>query len=192
MDYLTVKFSQFYDFYADTFIGTRRRNFSSLYGEVNYRSSLRLTLNNDFRYDFYQGSLRSIDTDLRYDSRDRLWHAGIGQRYSLDAEQTFMSPSRFDFFTPSTDFATEFLLNKAQEESTVNFLTLDGGVKIGSHWDLAAKIWYDLHTGNFRETDGSATYSSQCWGLTFDYFNSPTRNQYMVMLNLKCIGNVKF
>ncbi|MHB8173008.1 MAG: LPS-assembly protein LptD [Nitrospirota bacterium] len=192
VDYLTVKFSQFYDFYADTFIGTRRRNFSSLYGEVNYRSSLRLTLNNDFRYDFYQGSLRSIDTDLRYDSRDRLWHAGIGQRYSLDAEQTFMSPSRFDFFTPSTDFATDFLLNKAQEESTVNFLTLDGGVKIGSHWDLAAKIWYDLHTGNFRETDGSATYSSQCWGLTFDYFNSPTRKQYMVMLNLKGIGNVKF
>ncbi len=192
VDYLTVKFSQFYDFYADTFIGTRRRSFSSLYGEVNYRSSYNLSLNNDFRYDFYQGSIRSVDTDLRYDSKDKLWHAGIGQRYSLDAEQTFMSPSYFDFFTPSTDFATDFLLNKADEESTVNFLTFDGGIKLGSHWDFSAKIWYDWHTRNLRETDGSATYSSQCWGLTFDYFNSPTRKQYMVMLNLKGIGNVKF
>ena len=192
VDYLTVKFSQFYDFFGDTFIGSKRRTFSSLYSEISYSSSLRLTLNNDFRYDFYQGSLRSVDTDLRYDSKDKLWHVGIGQRYSLDAEQTFMSPTRFDFFTPNTDFFNNFNINKAQEESTVDFLTVEGGVKIGSHWDITAKLWYDWHTGNFRETDGTATYSSQCWGLSFDYFNGPSRKQYMVMLNLKGMGNVKF
>jgi LPS-assembly protein len=192
VDYLTVKLSQFYDFFGDTFIGTKRRTFSSLYSEISYSSSLRLTLNNDFRYDFYQGSLRSVDTDLRYDSKDKLWHVGIGQRYSLDAEQTFMSPSRFDFFTPNTDFYNNFNINKAQEEGTVNFLTVEGGVKIGSHLDITTKLWYDWHTGNFRETDGTATYSSQCWGLSFDYFNGPSRKQYMVMLNLKGMGNVKF
>ena len=192
VDYLTVKFSQFYDFYGDTFIGTTRRNFSSLYSDITYSSSLRLTLNNDFRYDFSQGSIRSVDTDLRYDSKDKLWHVGIGQRYSLDAEQTFMSPTRFDFFTPSTDFYNNFNIDKAQEESTVDFLTLEGGVKIGSHWDITGKVWYDWHTGNFRETDGTVTYSSQCWGVSFDYFNGPNRKQYMVMLNLKGMGNVKF
>jgi LPS-assembly protein len=192
VDYLTVKLSQFYDFYGDTLTGTSRRNLSSLYSDITYSSSLRLTLNNDLRYDFYQGSLRSVDTDLRYDSKDKLWHVGIGQRYSIDAEQTFMSPSLFDFFTPSTDFFNNFNINTAQEESTVDFLTLEGGVKIGSHWDVTAKLWYDWHTGNFRETDGTATYSSQCWGLSFDYFNGPSRKQYMVMLNLKGLGNVKF
>ncbi len=192
VDYLTVKLSQFYDFYADTFIGTKRRSFSSLYGEVNYSSSSRITLDNDFRYDIYHGSIRSVDTSLGYNAQDGSWHAGIGQRYSLDAEQTFMSPSYFDFFTPSTNFATDFLLNQADEESTVNFLTLDGGIKLGTHWNFSAKIWYDWHTRNLRETDGSAGYSSQCWGITFNYFNSPLRKQYMVMLNLKGIGNVKF
>jgi LPS-assembly protein len=192
VDYLTIKLSQFYDFFGDTFIGTKRRTFSSLYSEISYSSSLRLTLNNDLRYDFYQGSLRSVDTDLRYDSKDKLWHVGIGQRYSLDAEQTFMSPSRFDFFTPSTDFFNNFNIDKTPDKSTVNFLTIEGGVKIGSHWDITAKLWYDWHTGNFRETDGTATYSSQCWGLSFDYFNGPSRKQYMVMLNLKGMGNVKF
>jgi LPS-assembly protein len=189
VDYMTLKLSQFYDFHAENLVSGSKRAFSSLYGEIIYKAGQQITLNNDFRYDVYGGSFISVNTDLRYEGGSGMWHVTIGQRFSADAEQIFMSPSRFDFFTPSADFISDFIVQKlAREDERVNFLTFEAGVVINQFWSAKGKIWYDIHTGNFRETDFSATYSSQCWGITANYVNRPGERQVIVFLNLKGLG----
>jgi lipopolysaccharide assembly outer membrane protein LptD (OstA) len=77
------------------------------------------------------------------------------------------------------------------EDERVNFLTFEAGVVINRYWSAKGKVWYDIHTGNFRETDFSATYSSQCWGITANYVNRPRERQVFVYLNLKGLGNFR-
>lgn len=192
VDYITLKLSQFYDFHSDNLVSGSRRAFSSLYGEIIYKAGQQITVNNDFRYDVYSGSFLSANTDLRYEGGSGMWHVAVGQRFSADTEQIFMSPTRFDFFTPSTDFVSDFIVQKTTpEEDRVNFLTFEAGVIINQYWSAKGKIWYDIHTGNFRETDFSATYSSQCWGITADYVNRPGERQVFVYLNLRGLGNIR-
>jgi LPS-assembly protein len=191
VDFISVKLSQFYDVFKDNRVSDTNRYFSTLYGEITYRSSLRFTLNNNFRYDLYGGTMLSVNTDLRYDAASKAWHVGLGQRFSTDAVQTFMSPSRFDFFTPSTDFVSDFISSDSQESRRLNFLTVEAGIRIGGHWEVTGKVWYDIHTGNFRETDATATYTSQCWGVTANYMDRPRGKQIMVTLDFKGIGNIK-
>ena len=102
-----------------------------------------------------------------------------------------MAPSGTGFFTPNTDYVSDFVLEKAEEDKRLNFLTAEGGVKLGGSWELGCKLWYDIHHANLRETDISAKYISQCWGLTAQYTDRPKGHQIMVMLDLKGLGNVK-
>jgi lipopolysaccharide assembly outer membrane protein LptD (OstA) len=114
----------------------------------------------------------------------------VGQRYSLDGKQTFISPSRFDFFTQNTSFPSDFI-TKAITSNKLNFLTFDGGTKIGTHWDMDGHIWYDVHNHHLRESGLTASYSSQCWGVTANFIDRPGEKQVMVMVNLKGLGTTK-
>ncbi len=184
--------SQFYDVHSDNLVSGSSRPFSNLYGEIIYKGGQHITLNNDFRYDVYSGAFLSVNTDLKYEGNAGMWHVALGQRFSSDTEQIFMSPSRFDFFTPSTDFISDFIVQKTTpEEQRVNFLTFEAGVIINQYWSVKGKIWYDVHTANFRETDFSATYTSQCWGITANYVNRPGERQVLVYLDLRGIGNIR-
>jgi len=191
VDYVTLRLGQFMDFYGDNGPSVEKRKLSNLYGELTYKASVTVTLKNDFRYDFASGGLPSVDTDIRYTDRQDRWYVGLGQRFSKDTEPTFMSPSRFDFFTPSTDFVSDFVLTNAAADERVNFLTGEAGAKITDNWKVDGKLWYDIHTHDLRETDLSATYMSQCWGLTFSFTERPGGRQIMAMLKLKGLGNVK-
>jgi LPS-assembly protein len=190
-DYLTIKLSQFYDFYRDTLVQGIQRNFSCLYGEFSYAASYGLTLDMDCRYNVNSGRMLSVNTDIRYDNAAHQWHAAIGHRYSEDTDQSFISPSRFDFFTPSTDFASDFIVEGVDEKEKVNFLLVDAGAKLPWGWSLSGKIWYDLHSAKLREEDVSVRYDSQCWALRFEHANRPSEKTYMVILEFKGMGNVK-
>jgi len=192
VDYITLKLSQFYDVHSDNLVSGSRRAFSNLYGEIIYKGGQHITLNNDFRYDIYSGTFLSVNTDLKYEGGSGMWHMAIGQRFSTDSEQIFMSPTRFDFFTPSTDFVSDFIVQtRTSKEERLNFLTFEAGVMINQYWSVKGKIWYDVHTANFRETDFSAIYSSQCWGITANYVNRPGERQVLVLLNLRGLGNIR-
>lgn len=192
VDFLTIKLSQFYDFLGETSITGQKRAFSPLYGEITYEAGENIRLNNNFRYDCYKGGMLSVNNDISYTADMGRWHIGLGQRYSSDTEQVFMSPSEFDFFTPNTDFVSDFLVTSTtKEENTVNFLTFDGGVKICEDWSLNGRLWYDLHTRSVREKSLNVMYSSQCWGVTVSYASRPGEEQVMVFLNLKGIGGIK-
>jgi len=191
MHYLTVRLGQFYDFYRDTKVAGVDRYFSSVYGELIYEAERMLTLKSEFRYNIYSGKLLSANTDMRLTDPSRRFRLVLGHRYSRDTDQTFLSPSSFGFFTPSTDFKSKFLVFSNTEYDEINFLSAEGGVKLGDAWDLSAKVWYDTRTDNFRETMFSVNYSSQCWGISASYSNSPGKRQIMVLLNLKGLGVVK-
>ncbi len=192
VDFLTIKLSQFYDFLGETSITGQKRAFSPLYGEITYEAGKNIRLNNNFRYDCYKGGMLSVNNDISYKADMDRWYIGLGQRYSSDTEQVFMSPSEFDFFTPNTDFVSDFLVTSTtKEENTVNFLTFDGGVKVNEDWSLNGRLWYDLHTRSVREKSINILYSTQCWGLTVSYVSRPGEEQVMVFLNLKGIGGIK-
>ncbi|MBI5189586.1 MAG: LPS-assembly protein LptD [Nitrospirae bacterium] len=191
VDYLTVKLSQFHDMHGDHTLSGVKRAFSTLYGETVYKAGGFMTLNNDFRFDFYGGSFRSVNTDITFDDSEGRWSLTLGQRFSTDAEETFIAPSRFDFFTPTTDFMSDFVVASRQEGERLNFLTVDGSVRVSKYWQVAGRAWYDVHTETFRETGVSVTYSSQCWGFTTGYVNRPGERQVMFTINLKGLGNVK-
>jgi len=190
-DYLTIKLSQFYDLYRDNKVSGVRRHFSSIYGEVVYKAGNKLTVNNDFRYNIYSGQFLSVNTDVKYSFKGDDWYMVLGQRFSSDTDQTFMSPSRFDLFTPSTDFVSEFTGAATNQTERLNFLTAGAGVKITRNWSVSGKVWYDLHNNNFRETDGAVSYSSQCWGVSANFVKRPGERQVMVVVQLKGLGAVK-
>ncbi len=191
LDYLTLKLGQFYDCFGDISVLGVKRNFSALYGEVVYMASYGLLLKTDLRYDVYNGKVMSVNTDLRYRESEGRWHALIGQRFSLSqTEQTFMSPSRFDFFTPGTDFDSEFVVSR-DEVQKVNFLLFEAGVRLPAGFGLSGKVWYDIHADNLREIDLAAEYESQCWGLKTEFVKRPGERQILVMLMFKGIGAVK-
>jgi LPS-assembly protein len=189
VDYCTFRLSQYYDAYKDLFVLNEHREFSNLFGEVVYKTSTNFTLNNDFRYDIYTGGLLSINTDIRYDAPYGRWYGAVGQRFSRDVEQTFISPTRFDFFTPNTNYVSDFVVSN--EEQRLNFLTAEAGGTINKNWQVSGKVWYDVHKSGFRETDASVIYSAQCWGITVKYINRPGERSLLATLNLKGIGNVK-
>ncbi len=192
VDFLTIKLSQFYDFFGETSLTGQRRTFSPLYGEISYEAGRNIKINNNFRYDYYKGGILSVNNDLFYRADMDRWYICIGQRYSTDTEQVFMSPSQFDFFTPNTDFVSDFVVTSTtKEENIVNFLTFDGGVKISQDWSVNGKVWYDVHTQNLLETTVNVIYTSQCWSLTGNYVKRPGETQVMVFFNLKGIGNIK-
>lgn len=191
LSYLTFKMSQFYDQHADITVAGENRHFSSLYGEVVYKTSYRLTVNNDFRYNIYGGKLLSINTDIRYDEPKGRWYTVVGQRFSRDTDQAFLSPSRFDFFTPGTDFVSDFVVAAGDEDRQVNFLTAEAGVKLGASWKVSGRAWYDLRTDSFRETMVSVGYESQCWGVGVGMLKRPDESQVLFMLSFKGLGAVR-
>jgi len=189
--YVTLRLGQFYDYYKDTVVLGVKRNFSSLYGELIYDAGRLLTLKSDIRYNLYSGELLSANTDLRFTWLSNTLRLILGHRYSKDTDQTFLSPSSFGFFTPTTDFDSKFVIYSFDEDEKVNFLSAEGGVKLWDSWDLSARLWYDTRTDNFREIMFQVGYSSQCWGISTKFVNSPGERRFMVLLNLKGIGVVK-
>jgi len=191
LSYLTMKLGQYYDQHADVAESGTNSHFSSIFGEAVYKTSYHLKMNADFRYNTHAGKLMSINTDVRYEDPRGGWHAVLGQRFSRDTSPPFMSPSRFDFFTPSTDFVSDFVVSGNDEDKQVYLLTAEAGVKLGTHWNLSGRAWYDLRTESFRETMVSAGYESQCWGISIGMMKRPRERQVLIMLDLKGLGAVR-
>jgi len=191
VDYVTIRLSMYHDLNKDNLVSGRQRSLSNLFGEVVYKAGELFTVNNNFRFDPYEGVFMSVNTDVRVEDAKGRWHVSVGQRFSKDTKQHFMSPSRMDLFTPSAEFKSEFGKEDENEAKRLNFLTLEGGVKVGSKVAVSGRAWYDVHNQNFRETSVSVSYASQCWGVTASFTKRPGERQVMVMVNLKGLGNVK-
>jgi len=71
------------------------------------------------------------------------------------------------------------------------FLITGLGLKLG-RWDLKGQMWRDIQNGTITQKEYKVHYASQCWGVGFSYMNKPGETQYLVMLDLKGLGGMKF
>jgi len=76
-------------------------------------------------------------------------------------------------------------------EPRTQFLIAGLGLKAGK-WDLKGQVWQDVERRVTTQREYTAHYASQCWGLGLSYINKPGETQYLVMLDLKGLGGVKF
>jgi LPS-assembly protein len=76
-------------------------------------------------------------------------------------------------------------------EPKTQFLIAGLGFKAGQ-WDLKGQVWQDVERRVTTQREYTAHYASQCWGLGLSYVNKPGETQYLVMLDLKGLGGVKF
>ena len=76
-------------------------------------------------------------------------------------------------------------------EPKTKYLIGDTDIKIGK-WDVIGKIWRDLVLERNTQQEYQLHYASQCWGLGFVYINKPGEKQYLLTLDLKGLGAMKF
>lgn len=76
-------------------------------------------------------------------------------------------------------------------EPRTAFLVGGIGYTIGK-WSLGGQIWQDLELRKTTQQEYKAQYASQCWGLGLSYISKPDEIQYLLLLDLKGLGAVKF
>jgi hypothetical protein len=71
------------------------------------------------------------------------------------------------------------------------FLITGLGLKL-DRWDLKGQMWRDVENRIITQREYKVHYASQCWGVGFSYMNKPGETQYLVLLDLKGLGGMKF
>jgi LPS-assembly protein len=65
------------------------------------------------------------------------------------------------------------------------------GTKVGL-WDVDFQFWRDIVLRTTTQQEYKAHYASQCWGLGLMYVKKPGETQYLLTLELKGLGALKF
>ncbi len=64
------------------------------------------------------------------------------------------------------------------------------GLKLDK-WTLNSQLWRDVENRNTTQKEYKVHYASQCWGVGASYIAKPGERQYLLMLDLKGMGEVK-
>ncbi|HWR72599.1 MAG TPA: LPS assembly protein LptD, partial [Nitrospirota bacterium] len=59
-------------------------------------------------------------------------------------------------------------------------------------WNVQGGLWYDLENRNTTQKEFRTTRRSQCWGLGLSYIVRPGETKYLLSLELKGLGTLKF
>ncbi|MDH4161483.1 MAG: LPS assembly protein LptD [Nitrospirota bacterium] len=76
-------------------------------------------------------------------------------------------------------------------EPRTAFLIGGLGFKIAK-WTLSGQVWRDVENRMTTQQEYKTHYASQCWGLGLSYITKPGETQYLLVLDLKGLGAVKF
>jgi LPS-assembly protein len=76
-------------------------------------------------------------------------------------------------------------------EPETKYLIANTDIKFGK-WDLLGQIWRDLVLERNTQQEYQLHYASQCWGLGIMYVAKPGEKQYLLTLDLKGLGALKF
>jgi LPS-assembly protein len=90
-----------------------------------------------------------------------------------------------------SEFVQVDMSHQYLRDPRTQFLIVGLGFKI-DRWDLKSQVWRDVENRTTTQRDFKVHYASQCWGVGFSYMNKPGETQYLVMLDLKGLGGVKF
>ena len=59
-------------------------------------------------------------------------------------------------------------------------------------WDMQGGLWYDLENRNTTQKEFRGTRRSQCWAVALSYIVRPGETKYLLSLELKGLGTLKF
>ncbi len=71
------------------------------------------------------------------------------------------------------------------------FVILGLGTKI-EQWSIHGQVWRDVQNNATTQQEYQLHYASQCWGLGLRYVHTPGDRQYLLVLDLKGLGAMKF
>ncbi|HUJ19737.1 MAG TPA: LPS assembly protein LptD [Nitrospirota bacterium] len=102
---------------------------------------------------------------------------------------TFTSSS--ESITVNTGILHFNITRQALAEPKARYVIGGAGAKAGK-WDLDVQIWRDVVLKQNTQQDYKVHYASQCWGLGFSFTKKPGETQYMLTMDLKGLGVLKF
>lgn len=76
-------------------------------------------------------------------------------------------------------------------EPVTKYLIGGAGIKIGK-WDLDGALWRDMVQKQITQRELKVHYASQCWGVGVVFIKKPGETQYLLTLDLKGLGVLKF
>jgi len=91
----------------------------------------------------------------------------------------------------NTDPVKFHVTHQYLREPKTKYLIGDVDIKLGK-WDVFGKIWRDLVLERNTQQEYQLHYTSQCWGLGIMYIAKPEEKQYLLTLELKGLGTLKF
>lgn len=101
-------------------------------------------------------------------------------------------------FTSSSESATVrtdlFRLSASHQylqDPRTKYVIAGGGTTLG-RWDVDVQIWHDMLAKETTQQEYKLHYASQCWGLGLMYVEKPGERDYLLTLELKGLGALKF
>ncbi len=80
---------------------------------------------------------------------------------------------------------------QSRVEPKTRYLIGGVGTKLGK-WDVDAQVWRDIVLKLTTQKELRLHYATQCWGLGISYITKPGETQYLLTLDLKGLGALKF
>jgi len=139
-------------------------------------------------------------------------NATAQDRSEIGAGLVFSTPALFSFaangsYNTYTDHWTStsqtisvnssvFLANLSHQytrstTSPTEYFTGGAGLKL-SGWNLYGGLWYDLENSTTTQKEYRFSRVTQCWSLGLSYIMKQSETQYLMILELKGLGSLKF
>jgi LPS-assembly protein len=83
------------------------------------------------------------------------------------------------------------LTHQYLRDPRTRFVIVGLGTKLDK-WTVHGQVWRDAENKNTTQQEYQAHYASQCWGLGMRYVITPGERQYLLSLDLKGLGTMKF
>jgi LPS-assembly protein len=102
-----------------------------------------------------------------------------------------VSTSSSESITLSTSTLRFNLSRQYLHQPTTRYLITGGGATLGK-WDIDVQFWRDIETKTTTQQEYKVHYKSQCWGVGVMYLEKPGEKNYLLTLDLKGLGALKF
>lgn len=83
------------------------------------------------------------------------------------------------------------LSHRYLRDPRTQFLIGGLGFKVAK-WNISSQLWRDVENRITTQQEYKAHYAAQCWGMGLSYITKPGETQYLLVLDLKGLGAVKF
>ena len=93
--------------------------------------------------------------------------------------------------TVTADYLRFSLSHQYLLDPHTKYVIAGAGATLGK-WDVDVQVWHDMLAKQTTQQEYKVHYASQCWGLGVMYVEKPGERDYLLTLELKGLGALKF